>query len=275
MIKRHIVWLAALAVVGARPASAGPWSPERGHGQIIVTFGSYSTRESFTQSSDRESFGFDGKFRKSEINPYFELGLTNRLTFIANTFVISSEFSNAFGAQKNSGLGDSTLGLRYRFTETNRPVIVAAQALVKLDTAGSGQPNLGNKQTDIDGRLVIGGAIGKSSRPPFWTVEGGYRYRDRGPADELRLEATIGAYLRPRLMVLGQVMETKGLKNNDQVLAGLDPTLSPDYDLTRVQGSLVVSLASRSRVQAGGFVHAAGRNTGAGGGFLVAFWQNF
>jgi hypothetical protein len=274
MVKRLGVMLVFVLAL-ARPAVAGPWSPERGHGQVIVTFASYSTRESFTQESDRSSFGFDGKFRKAEINPYFELGLTDRLTFIGNTFVISSEFSNAFGSQENSGLGDSSIGLRYRFTDTNRPVIVAAQGMVKLPTASGGQPNLGNDQVDLDARLVLGGSLGKSSRPPFWTVEGGYRYRAEGPADELRLEATIGAYLHSHVMILGQVMGTKGLKNNDQVLAGLDPTLSPDYDLTRVQGSLVFTVATRSRIQAGGFAHAAGRNTGAGGGFLVAFWQSF
>jgi protein XagA len=274
MLKRLGLTL-LLAIALAPPAAAGPWTPERGHGQVIVTFGAYSTRESFTQQGDRSEFGFDGKFRKLEINPYFELGVTDRLTFIANTFVIRSEFSNTFGAQKNSGLGDSTIGLRYRLTDTNRPVIIAMQGGVKLPTAGSGQPNLGNQQVDVDGRLVVGGSLGKSSRPPFWTVEGGFRYRAEGPADELKFEGTLGAYVLPRLMLLGQVTATKGLKNNDQVLAGLDPTLSPDYDLTRAQGSVVVSVAARSRIQAGAFIHAAGRNTGAGSGFLVSFWQTF
>jgi hypothetical protein len=274
MILKRLI-LTILLAAAAAPAAAGPWTPERGHGQVIATFAVYSTRESFTQQGDRSEFGFDGKFRKREINPYFELGVTDRLTFIANTFVIRSEFSNAFGAQKNSGLGDSTIGLRYRVTDTNRPVIVAMQGLVKLPTAGSGQPNLGNRQVDVDGRLVVGGSLGKSSRPPFWTVEGGYRYRAEGPADELRFEGTLGVYVHARLMLLGQVTATKGLKNNDQVLAGLDPTLSPDYDLTRAQGSIVVSVATRSRIQAGAFVHAAGRNTGAGSGFLVSFWQTF
>ena len=274
MILKRLI-LTILLAAAAAPAAAGPWTPERGHGQVIATFAVYSTRESFTQQGDRAEFGFDGKFRKREINPYLELGVTDRLTFIANTFVIGSEFSNAFGAQKNSGLGDSTIGLRYRVTDTNGPVIVAMQGLVKLPTAGSGQPNLGNRQVDVDGRLVVGGSLGKSSRPPFWTVEGGYRYRAEGPADELRFEGTLGVYVHARLMLLGQVTATKGLKNNDQVLAGLDPTLSPDYDLTRAQGSIVVSVATRSRIQAGAFVHAAGRNTGAGSGFLVSFWQTF
>lgn len=272
---KRLMWMAALAVVWVRPAAAGPWTPERGHGQVIVTFGAYSTRETFTESGDRSRFGDDGRFRKAEINPYLELGVTDRLTFITNTFIVSSEYANAFGAQDNSGLGDSTIGLRYRLTDTSGPVLAAVQGLVKLPTAGRGQPQLGNRQTDVDGRLVIGGSLGRSSRPPFWTVEGGFRYRAEGPADELRFEGTLGAYVHSHVMLLGQVMATKGLKNNDQVLAGLDPTLSPNYDLTRVQGSVVVSLAARSRLQAGAFSHAAGRSTGAGGGFLVAFWQTF
>lgn len=271
----RLVWIFALAAVWPSPATAGPWSPQRGHGQVIVTFSSYDTRETFTQSRDREPFEFDGRFDKVEVNPYVEVGITDRLTFVGSTFIVRSEFANSFGATSNAGIGDSTLGLRYRLTTTDRPVIVAVQGVVKAPTTDDGEPNLGNEQVDLDGRLVIGGSLGKSSTPPFWTVESGFRYRAEGPADEIRLEGTIGAYPHRRLLLLGQAFATIGLKNNDQLLAGLDPTLSPDYDLLRVQGSVVVSIAGRSRVQAGAFVHAAGRNTGAGSGFLVSWWQQF
>lgn len=154
--------------------------------------------------------------------------------------------------------------------------IIVTQGLVKLPTAkASGSPNLGNRQLDLDARLVFGGAIGRSAQPPFWTVEGGFRFRAEGPADELRLEGTVGAYLHRRIMLLGQFAGTRGLKNNDQRLAGLDPTLSPDYDLMRGQASVVFSLTSSTRVQAGAFAHLAGRNTGAGTGALVSLWQGF
>jgi hypothetical protein len=262
--------------LGTGVASAGPWTPAKGHGQVIFGWTLYRTGEEFSASRDRESFGNEGVFSKNEINPYFETGLTDRLAFVGSFFASDQGYRNSFGHLDNHGLGDTELGLRYRMTGTDRPVIVAFQGSTKLATGKSdGAIALTNGQTDVEGRVLLGGSFGRSERPPFWNVDTGYRFRAGDPADELRVDATIGAYLSRRVMVVGQADTITGMRNADPRARELNPTLTPDYDLYRMQGSVVVRVASRVRAQAGGFFHAWGRSTGAGGGVIAALWLEY
>lgn len=257
-------------------AWAGPWTPRRGHGQVIVNVSFYETHEEFDRDGERDRFDFDGRFSKLEVNPFLELGVTDRLALLVNLFASRQAFDNEFGGLSNAGLGDSELGLRYRLSSPDRPLQIALQGFVKFATAErGGEVSLGNRQFDADLRLVLGGSIGKSARPPFWTVEGGYRWRDDGPADEVRLEGTFGVHISSRVMLMGQLMSTIGMRNADAFDHEGNPTLSPDYDLHRLQGSAIFRVSPRMRLQAAGFVHAFGRNTGAGGGALLAAWVEF
>jgi hypothetical protein len=268
--------IAAAGMMVASVAHAGPWTPARGHGQVILTGSFYRTEQLFDRDGDRLTFDFDGRFEKREFNPFIEFGLTDRLTLLLNLFMSKQQFSNQFSTLSNTGLGDSEVGLRLRLTRTDVPVLFAVQSVVKLATAEKGgEVALGNRQTDVDVRGVFGGSIGHGSQPPFWSVEAGFRKRTDGPADELKLDATLGVYVQRRIMLMAQLSGTKGLKNADQFDINGNPTLSPDYDLYRLQGSAVFTLAPRLRLQAGGFAHAFGRNTGAGGGGLVSAWVTF
>ena len=262
--------------VSSGVASAGPWTPARGHGQVIFGWTLYRTGEEFSDARDRESFRNDGEFSKSEINPYFETGITDRLALVGSFFASDQAYHNTFGHLDNHGLGDTELGLRYRLTGTDRPVIVAVQGGTKLATGKTGGAiALTNGQTDVEGRVLLGGSFGRSERPPFWNVDAGYRFRASDPADELRVDATIGAYLSRRVMLIGQADTITGMQNADPRARELNPTLTPDYDLYRLQGSVVVRVASRVRAQAGGFVHAWGRSTGAGGGIIASVWLEY
>jgi hypothetical protein len=273
MIWRALCCLVMLVAASASDAAAGPWTPARGHGQVIVGWTFYETHDEFSRDGDRQPFQFDGAFRKSELNPYFETGLTDRLALVGSLFASSQEFGNSFGRLDNAGLGDMELGLRYRLTDMDRAVGVAVQGLAKLAAGGTGGTiALTNGQTDLEGRVALGGSLGRSSHPPFWNVDAGYRFRSSRPADEIRVDAALGAYVRPRVMLLGQVATITGMRNASGSSVHLNPTLAPDYDLYRVQGSVVVQVAPRVRVQGGAFAHAWGRNTGAGSGVLASVW---
>ena len=100
--------------VSSGVASAGPWTPARGHGQVIFGWTLYRTGEEFSDARDRESFGNDGEFSKNEINPYFETGITDRLALVGSFFASDQAYHNTFGHLDNHGLGDTELGLRYR-----------------------------------------------------------------------------------------------------------------------------------------------------------------
>jgi hypothetical protein len=274
---RLLLLLSLLLAPGlAVRTDAGPWTPERGHGQVIFTGNWYETQESFDQDGDKQRYEFDGRFTKRELNPYIEFGLTDRLALIGNLFFSRQAFDNSFGRLETTGPGDTEIGLRYRLNGTSAPVIVAVQGLVKVPTADTdGEVALGNGQADIEMRLAIGGSVGGGQHPPFWNVDAGFRRRNGDPADEVRVDATFGAYLHPRIMLMAQGAAIVGMQNARTADDLGNPTLTPDYDLYRAQGSVVVQVARRLRLQGGAFAHVAGRNTGAGAGIIASAWLSF
>jgi hypothetical protein len=256
---------------GSGVAQAGPWTPARGHGQVIVGWTFYETHDEFTKGRDRVPFEWAGRFRKVEVNPYFETGLTDRVALVGSLFASQQDFTNSWGQLDNAGLGDTELGLRYRLTGPRALTVMAVQGSVKVPTGRtSGGIALTNGQTDVQGTFSIGGSIGRGERPAFWSVDAGYRYRARSPADEVRVDAALGAYVHRRVQLLAQASTITGLRNEGSHGPAFNPTLTPDYDLYRVTGSAIVRVASHLKAQAGGFVHAWGRNTGAGAGALAS-----
>ena len=215
-------------------------------------------------------------FTKLEINPYLEYGLRDDLTLVIDAFWRSLRFSDRFGNSHNAGFADPEIGLRYRLSPPETQTVWSVQGLVKLPvTSSSGTPELGNDQTDVEARLLVGRGFSVGTSSGFWNIEGAYRFRSEAPADEIRLDATLGYNLSPRWLVLGQIFTIRGLRNGSPIEVRGNPTIDPNFDLYKAQLSVVYRVGPMLRVQAGYLHDLAGRNTGAGGGVLLSFWLSF
>jgi hypothetical protein len=264
------------ALVLPTPASAGPWTPPRGHGQVIFGASIYNTSSTFDEDGTAQRYGSDGAFRKIEVSPYVEFGLTDRLALVGNFFASRQRFATNSDSRAAAGQGDSTIGLRYRLTGSGAPVLAAVTTGATLPTAATGGAvRIGDGQADGRLGMAFGGSIGRGPRPGFWNADTTYRRRASQNADEIKIDAGAGMMAGSRLMLIAQTAITRGLRNGSSRDLGVNPTLSPDYDLYRLQGSAVVRVAGDWRVEAGAFRHVKGRNTGAGGGVLVALWKSF
>lgn len=195
---------------------------------------------------------------------------------VVSLFLREVEFSDRFGSDRNFGLADPEVALRYRLSSPESRTVWSIQGLVKLpvDTS-SATPPLGNEQTDVEGRLLVGRGFSVGYRGAFWNVEGAYRFRDEAPADEFRLDATLGFDLTPDWLVMGQFFGIKGLENGSPISRPGNPTLETDYDLYKMQLSVVWRIAPSVRFQVGYVRDLAGRNTGAGHGAIFALWLKF
>lgn len=257
-------------------AYAAAWTLEQHTGQIILNTTYYRATDTFTQTGGRRSFSNDGEFTKWEINPYVEYGLRNDLTLVLNLFWRSLRFSDRFGSSENSGMVDPEIGLRYRLSPPEAQPVWSVQGVVKLPvTSSPGTPELGNDQTDVEGRLLVGRGFSVGSSSGFWNIEAAYRFRSEAPADEIRLDATLGYDLSPKWLVMGQIFVIRGLRNGSPIEVKGNPTIDPNFDLYKGQVSLVYRVGPKLRVQAGYLRDLAGRNTGAGQGLLVSLWLNF
>jgi hypothetical protein len=268
---------AALDITAAADsAHAGAWTLPQSSGQVILTNLYYRASEEFTRGGHRQSFSNDGEFTKYEFNPYIEYGLRDDLTLVLNLFARRVAFSNDFSGEVNFGLADPEIGLRYRLSPPSAQTVWSVQGAIKLPVAfPHDTPPLGNEQTDVEGRLLVGRGFSIGPRWAYWDLEVAYRFRDEAPADEIKLDATLGVSLTERWLVIGQFFGTRGLRNGSPVRIRNNPTIDINYDLYKAQLSIVYQLTQNVRLQGGYLRDLAGRNTGAGDAALFAVWFRF
>lgn len=268
--------IAGLALAVPGPAYGGAWTFPQGTGQVILNNVYYLASDEFTKSGNRRAFSNDGEFTKYEFNPYIEYGVRDDLTLVLNLFARRVAFSSDFSDDVNFGVADPEIGLRYRLTPPDARTIWAVQGHIKLPLAfPDGDPPLGNEQIDVDARVLVGRGFSIAGHWGYWDLQLAYRFRDEEPADEIKLEATLGVSLSARWLVIGQFFGTVGLRNGTSVRIGNNPTIDPNYDLYKAQLSVVYDLTKSVRLQLGYVRDLAGRNTGAGDAALLAVWFRF
>ncbi len=257
-------------------AVAAAWTSPKGHGQILFSTSYFQATRSFDTSGTLQRFGYGGQFRKIELNPYFEVGVTNRTSLLVNAFVPMLRFRNQFGSFKSAGSGDVEVGVRQRLTPVSKRTAFSVQTMFLFPTYSENRnPAPGNHQWDVEPRLQLGRSHPLEKRSLFWDVEAAFRYRSGAPADQLRFDATVGSDLASRFMLMGQGFAIKGLRNGTPIQLLNNPNLQSDFDLYKAQVSTVFRISRAVRVQTGYFRAFAGRNTGAGQGFVVSLWTNF
>ena len=268
--------IAGLAMAAPSPAYGGAWTFPQGNGQVILNNTYYRAGDEFTKGGNRRAFSDDGEFTKYEFNPYIEYGIRDDLTLVLNLFARRVAFANDFSSDDNFGFADPEIALRYRLTPPESRTVWAVQANVKLPISyPDGNPPLGNEQTDVEARVLVGRGFSIGDRWAYWNVELGYRFRDKEPADEIKFEATLGVSPIAKWLLIGQFFGTVGLRNGTSVRIGDNPTIDPNYDLYKVQLSVVYELTDSVRLQLGYVRDLAGRNTGAGEAALLAVWFRF
>lgn len=248
---------------------AAAWNQSKGKSQIINTFTYYTTKRFFDASGDKQS---QLRFTKLEYNPYAEYGVSDTLTLGINpSYQLLSQASNQ-GNLYNKGLADIELFLR-RSLWKNDTTVFSLQPLIKIPSlnGGKGDPALSNNQIDTELRLLAGHSIKYWGQYHFANLELAYRKRWEAPGDEIRADGTLGLRWSDKNMLLCQSFNTFSLSNGG---GALQLANSSDFDLNKLQASYVREISERLSLQSGVFTHIAGKNTGAGGGFLVSLWVN-
>lgn len=249
------------------PATAGAWTRPEGNLQVITTALAYQTDRRFDNNGTSVP---QPRYRKQEINPYIEYGLRDGLTVGANLFLQRLDDST----NTTTGLGDTELFLRTRLWERGS-TILSFQPEVKLPSphASAHSPAIGSAHVDTGARLLGGRHFEWLGRSHYAEAELGYRLRGGESGNQVLAKATVGLSVASDLLLLPQVAQT--WRTQSPAMPGFTQSPRDDYSLTRLQLSAVYRLSDTQAVQAGVFRHVEGRNAGAGGGALIAWWQEF
>jgi len=230
----------------------------------------------FDEAGNPMPFGYDGRFRQFNLNPYLEYGLTPRTTLVANANAPWLNFSNRFSTQSSAGLGDVEAGLKRRLNSVESPWAFSAQFTVLFPTYSANRsPSPGNHQLDLESRVMAGHGLTWAKRHAFYELGLAYRYRNGAPADQVRSDASIGIDATHWLMVMGQFFAIKGMRNGEPLTVTSNPNAQSDFDLYKYQPSLVFNLGRGTRLQTGWNSSFSGRNTGRGHAAILSLWKTF
>lgn len=253
--------------VGAQ-AHAGAWTMPKGEG-LFIGQATYFTSEHF--------FDLDGKkidqptFRKFELQPYAEYGVTDWLTAGGSAYLHSVDQS----ARYNAGIGDPELWARLRLHTFGNGDVLSIQPLVKLPSyyADDDIPRGGSRSTDLELSVLYGTNWQLLDFTGYTDTRLGYRVRSRGLNDQYRIDQSFGVNVTDHLLLIPAFRAVIASKYDESAVFAQDG--EQDYDAAKIELTAMYKFDDRRWIHATMFEHVAGAFTGDGRGFMLGFAEPF
>ena len=252
-------------------AHAGAWAQPEGGLQLITTGYYYRTDSYRDNDGNRRA---QPAYTKYELNPYLEYGLSNKTTLGLSTFINRTSGDLAGNREHNYGLSDTSIFVR-RVLYQQDGFVASLEPGIKLPSLykDSAAPRSGSK--DADGFLRINGGYGfeEAGRNHYIDTSLGMNKRFGERHDQITFDVTAGIGMSDNLQLLMQQFSTfrmGGFGTSPFTQSGED-----DYNLTKLQLSVVYRLEDGIALQLGGYRHIYARNTGEDGGIMAAIWKTF
>lgn len=258
-----ILGVALLCAPGA--AYAGAWTMEEGHGQVITTATFSVSDEGYDGSRGTTSIP---RYRKFELEPLFEYGVTDRFTVMVGPGFQHIDIAPPVDASR-TGFGYSEFGARYRFWEGDSWVF-SGQSLVRAPgtTDDTNPAAIGYTDPELDMRALLGKTFNVGRFPAFIDLQAAQRFRAGDPPDEFRFDATFGLWLAPKWLLLAQSLNVISEGAGSSILF-------PSYDYEKFQLSVVYNFAPAWSLQIGGYRTYAGRNALLENAVITGLWYRF
>jgi len=277
-----------LATVAATPCFAGAWVQDDGAGLAILKASHSDGGAVYNSHGQDQNFPDAGRSRQDQVNLYAEYGLNADLTLVGNFYFSKVGYRNdsGYGNQHTTGWADQEIGLRYRLDPDGRegPWQGALQVLALIpgysrqNAADRDHPALGQGDYGAELRYSAGRGYRAGTLDGYVDLGAAVRLRGGDSADEARVDISSGLALAPRWMLIGELNVIQGLGNGNgpnPVYAPGTPIRGNNFDLTKLQASLLHTLPGGTQLQFGYQQPVAGRNTGGAGGPFVAAWWRF
>lgn len=266
----RILFLALFASI----AFGAAYTPKKHDGIIIGGFRFYKSTNSFDRERVKASNPNNGEFLKKEISYFLEYGLGKKYSLLAfgSLFVQSHFKEDTFEAELSGSLGDQYLGVKKLYLESKLWRKAVQLGFTFPLYSRGGDLLAGNHQHDLELRHhwdYLGNWLGT-----FQIIELAYRLRFDQPADEIRLDYTIGKSISA-FTFLFQSNLTYGLKNHQSNSEDINTNLSSDYDLLTLSLIGVYNVYKEWSVSIGFSKDVWGRKVSAGDAISLNLWKKF
>lgn len=248
-------------------AYAGAWLQPKGQVLAIGNATYYGTSRYFDQNGELQK---QPRFNKYELQPYVEYGLFDWLTVGGSVYAQSV----AQSGRSNYGLADPEFFLRTNVWN-DATQTVSIQPLVKFGSrfAHDSSPRGGSESHDYELSVLYGRQMNILSDRDYLDASVGYRTRDRGLSDQVRMDAALGLSLTDTIQIIPAMRGIMATNPTDAAVYSENGEL--DYGVLKAEVTGIYHLNDRQWVQAGLFKPVMGVQTGDGYGLSVGFAQRF
>ena len=259
------LYIACIASALPATAQASAWSREDNR-LFIISRADYFTSDLGLVSVAGEDV--PGRFERVESNTYIEYGLTERFMIGGKVFYGTSWLTRGTDVETASGFTEYEGFLQYQAFRTPRHAgAVKLAGGAPSDFNSGARPSLESDGFDVELSGLYGRSLTFEPIKTFAAVEVGYRKRFSDSADQVRFLTTIGVEPFDWLAFLFDTYSVKSLGNDNPGGA--------DFDVFKVQPSLVIKATKRFSIQAGVTEEIAGRNLSLGRTYFLGLRSEF
>jgi hypothetical protein len=266
VFKAHAAAVVLLSTVSL--VSAGAWTQPPGDSYLKLTAQRGETDSSFDDLGNQVPRPGNGLLTDFGLWMYGEYGLASAITLIADApyrrLSEKRQFAGGIGQERSNGLGDLSIGLRWRLRE--RPLVVSVAAGMAIPLGYSIQRDtrlpLGTDRASGDFRILVGRSI---TRPlsGYITGEAGYRARRGSFSNEVLYSLEVGVSQR-RLTVRANLA---GISTVGVCGAGDRAGLVGDQDRAVLSPGLVANVTPTIQASVDVVQTVSGCNTSRGTAF--------
>lgn len=247
------------------PAQASPWGRSVHELLIISRVDYFDADLGLINTADGL---VSSRFERLNTDTYVEYGLTSTITIGGKAIYGTSWLTRGDDAESASGFSEIELFAQGRLFQTPHHVGALRIAGSRPARYQSGaRAALQSDGYDLDIAGLYGRNIVTEPVKLFAASEASLRKRFSDAADQVNLHATLGVEPNKRLLILIEAFSTLSLRNER---AG-----GADYDIVKIQPSLVWRVSKRLSLQTGVTQEAAGRNIAAGRAYFIGLWSSF
>ncbi|PQA89654.1 hypothetical protein [Hyphococcus luteus] len=241
-------------------AHASPWA--RADGELLIISHAEYFYSDLTSQDPR-----GGRFESLDTDTYIEFGVTDDVTIGGKAIYGTSWLTNSAGTFTDTGFSEIEGYAQYQFARTIKHAASLRLSAGKPAAFQASARQAINNGADVELAALYGRNLTFAPLKTFTAVEVGYRKRFGAGADVIRSQVTLGAEPSQHWLLLLEGFSTVSLRNEKPGGA--------DYDIVKIQPSLVYRINRRWAVQAGMNEEVTGRNLALGRTFFIGLWSAF
>lgn len=243
-------------------AYASPWGRPAGEVLVISRAEYFKT---FSHSPDQTRAG---RFERIANDTYFEIGLPFGLMAGGKAIYDSSIFDDGQGAQGASRFSEIEAFAQKQILRTQSGSLALKIGVGRPSrVAQIMRPIVPSRDIAADLNILYGNSFAFNQFKIFTAFDAGLRKQFGANADQLNFQSTFGIKTNLPVQILVESFSTKSLRNARP--GGVD------FDIHRIQPSLIYSVGPRWSIQAGLREELAGRNLMRGRTVFLGVWTVF